>query len=210
MNDTKKLFLSNVRELLASLRENDWYITAFSFAYNNHTYAVVFEDLRPIQRGSKYFAACLTFIDCQNENRILETYANSYQLSTSDEEIYDYFEISMNSNMNDVKYGLFNFYKALNASIPSEYTKLDLKYKHVVLNKINNREPDNGLCCYAAKRNGRTKDGKQKKRTEMNTAKTKILRASLFDRLGKNDKTISFCYRDSNPLTDAEIIANFK
>ena len=35
-----------------------------------------------------------------------------------------------------------------------------------------------------------------------NTAKTRLLRESLFNLLG-NDKTISFCYRQENELDDA-------
>ena len=50
------LALSNIKELLKSLRENDWYITAFEFSYNGYEYVVVFEDLREIDRGTKYYA----------------------------------------------------------------------------------------------------------------------------------------------------------
>ena len=32
------LALSNVKELLKSLRDNDWYITAFDFSYNGYEY----------------------------------------------------------------------------------------------------------------------------------------------------------------------------
>ncbi len=30
------LVLSNIKELLKSLRDNDWYITAFDFSYNGY------------------------------------------------------------------------------------------------------------------------------------------------------------------------------
>lgn len=55
------------------MRENDWYITAFDFAFNQHIYVVVFEDLRKIDKGTKYYAVMLTFIDRNDENRILKS-----------------------------------------------------------------------------------------------------------------------------------------
>ena len=58
------LWLSNIPILLQSLRENDWYITAFPFSFNGHDYVVVFEDLRELARGSKYYSVNLTFILC--------------------------------------------------------------------------------------------------------------------------------------------------
>lgn len=42
---------------------------------------------------------------------------------------------------------------------------------------------------------------------QKNTAKTKLLRESLFKRIG-SDKTISFCYRQENELSDSQIISN--
>ena len=66
------LWLSNIPILLQSLRENDWYITAFPFSFNGHDYVVVFEDLRELDRGSKYYSVNLTFIDMANETRICE------------------------------------------------------------------------------------------------------------------------------------------
>ncbi len=40
------LVLSNIKELLKSLRDNDWYITAFDFSYNGYECVVVFKDFR--------------------------------------------------------------------------------------------------------------------------------------------------------------------
>lgn len=52
------LVLSNIKELLKSLRDNDWYITAFDFSYNGYEYVVVFEDLREIDRGKNIMLLC--------------------------------------------------------------------------------------------------------------------------------------------------------
>ena len=163
------LALSNIKELLKSLRENDWYITAFEFSYNGYEYVVVFEDLREIDRGTKYYAVMLTFIDKNDEERILETYANSYDFQINDEEIKEYYR--------------------------------------TVLEVIDKREHNEGFCCYKARHNGKKANGEQIYRSGKNTAKTKLLRESLFNRIG-NDKTISFCYRQENELSDSQIISN--
>ena len=62
------MVLDNVKLLLQSLRANDWYITAFRFSFNRHEYIVVFEDLRALNKGTKYYGACLTFLDMANDS----------------------------------------------------------------------------------------------------------------------------------------------
>ena len=63
------------------------------------------------------------------------------------------------------------------------------------------------FCCYKARHNGKKANGEQIYRSAKNTAKTKLLRESLFKRIG-SDKTISFCYRQENELSDSQIISN--
>lgn len=200
------LVLSNVKQLLQSLRNNDWYITAFQFCFNNHNYVVVFEDLRELNRGTQYYAVMLTFIDINNEERIFETYANSYQFSQSRDEIIRFFEIKVGNNRGKIpEWGL---YEAFNSMMPSGYNPLEHRYDNFVINTIEKRVNNEGLCCYLARHNGKKQNGGQIYRSGINTSKTKLLRGTLFRRLG-NDKTISFCYRKENELSDAEIILNF-
>ena len=35
------LVLANIKNLLKSIRENDWYITAFDFQFNGHDYSCI-------------------------------------------------------------------------------------------------------------------------------------------------------------------------
>lgn len=196
------LALSNIKELLKSLRDNDWYITAFDFSYN--VYVVVFEDLREIDRGTKYYAVMLTFIDKNDEERILETYANSYDFQVSDEEIKEYFRIGGNRSYGNP---ILALYYELNRIVPPEYSPLQKKYYRTVLEVIDKREHNEGFCCYKARHNGKKANGEQIYRSAKNTAKTKLLRESLFKRIG-NDKTISFCYRQENELSGSQIISN--
>lgn len=198
------LALSNVKELLKSLRDNDWYITAFDFSYNGYEYVVVFEDLREIDRGTKYYAVMLTFIDKNDEERILETYANSFDFQVNDEEIKEYFRIGGNRSYGNP---ILTLYGQLNEIMPTEYSPLQKKYYHTVLEVIDKREHNEGFCCYKARHNGKKANGEQIYRSAKNTAKTKLLRESLFKRIG-SDKTISFCYRQENELSDSQIISN--
>lgn len=198
------LALSNVKELLKSLRDNDWYITAFDFSYNGYEYVVVFEDLREIDRGTKYYAVMLTFIDKRDEERVLETYANSFDFQVNDEEIKEYFRIGGNRSYGNP---ILTLYGQLNEIMPTEYSPLQKKYHRTVLAVIDKRERNEGFCCYKARHNGKKANGEQIYRSAKNTAKTKLLRESLFKRIG-NDKTISFCYRQENELSDGQIISN--
>lgn len=197
------LAMPNIKSLLQSIRENDWYITAFDFVFNQHSYVVVFEDLRELDKGTKYYAVMLTFIDRNDENRILKTYANSYDFKASDEELRDYFEI----HGDGLGKGIWNLYNSFNRDMPDSYTPLDNQYRNTVLNIIDEREHNEGFCCYEARHNGRKSSGEQKNRSAKNTAKTKLLRETLFNILG-GDKTISFYYRQEGELSDSEIIAN--
>lgn len=198
------LALSNVKELLKSLRDNDWYITAFDFSYNGYEYVVVFEDLREIDRGTKYYAVMLTFIDKNDEERVLETYANSFDFQVNDEEIKKYFRIGGNRSYGNP---ILTLYCQLNEIMPTEYSPLQKKYYRTVLEVIDKREHNEGFCCYKARHNGKKANGEQIYRSAKNTAKTKLLRESLFKRIG-SDKTISFCYRQENELSDSQIISN--
>ena len=198
------LALSNVKELLKSLRDNDWYITAFDFSYNGYEYVVVFEDLREIDRGTKYYAVMLTFIDKRDEERVLETYANSFDFQVNDEEIKEYFRIGGNRSYGNP---ILTLYGQLNEIMPTDYSPLQKKYHRTVLAVIDKREHNEGFCCYKARHNGKKANGEQIYRSAKNTAKTKLLRESLFKRIG-NDKTISFCYRQENELSDGQIISN--
>ena len=196
------LAMPNIKTLLTKIRENDWYITAFPFAFCGNEYVVVFEDLREIDRGTKYFAVCLTFIDINNVNHILETYVNAYRFNKSDEELIEFFGIVAQGRGNGNI--IWKLYNALNDATPDEYRPIEERHKDYVTRTIDRRENNEGFCCYMARHNGKDSHGEQIYRSAKNTAKTRLLRESLFNLLG-NDKTISFYYRQENELDDATI-----
>ena len=199
--------LFNLKTLLASLRKNDWYITAFPFSFFNKEYVIIFEDLREIDKGTKYYAVCLTFIDINDESRRFETYANAWEIREKDKtEILAFLGYVPKYKSGD---SIWSLYEELNNAIPSEYSPLKGQYKEMVLSHIDKRENNEGFCCYSAKHNGIDSNGKQIYRSAKNTAKTKLQRPSLYESLGVRDKRISFCYRQTNELSDIEIILAF-
>lgn len=199
------LKLTNIKLLLQELRNNDWYITSFEFTYNGHDYVVVFEDLREVDRGTKLYAVNLTFIDVADDDRVFSTYANSYNFSASEQEIRNYFGIEGVGYGNAVLY----FYDALNTYIPIHFVEQNPAHHEYLVTTVENRLNNEGLCCYKARHNPHESGSDKGKRSAQNTAKTKLLRPALFERLGKGDPYVSFCYRQENPLSDTDIIRNF-
>ncbi len=199
------LAMPNIKTLLAKIREKDWYITAFPFAFCGNEYAVVFEDLREVDRGTRYFAVCLTFIDINNENRRLETYVNAYRFNKSDEELIQFFGIVPqgrgNGNM------IWQLYNALNDATPDEYRPIEPRYKDYAAETIDRRENNEGFCCYMARHNGKDSHGEQIYRFAKNTAKTRLLRETLYNLLGE-DRTISFVIDKKMNLTMQQLFCH--
>ena len=205
--DAMILAMPNVKELLTELRENDWYITAYSFAFGNKEYVVVFEDLRELDKGTQYYAVCMTFIDVNNEKRRLETYVNSYNFKKDSKELIEFFGIKAKGYTgNSIIWQLYN---ALNKATPTKFTPIEEMYKKYAVDVIDTREGKEGLCCYKAVRNGKKANGEQIRRSAKNTAKIRLLRPELYALVGEKDDTISFYFRQENELDNATILLLF-
>lgn len=113
--------LPHVKELRRSLSENEMYITAFPFTFNHHNYIVLFEDLRQLNEGSTYYGARITFIDEQDNQRILRVQVNANGFDAANSVIFDYFEINANGQSGRALQMLFD---ALNHSTPAQYTQI--------------------------------------------------------------------------------------
>lgn len=199
--------MPNVRDLLSSLRKAGWYITAFELHYNKHDYVVVFEDAAHLNKNKQYFSASLTFYDIHDPNRVLsDVYANTSKLDIPLSTFYNFFDIDASNrsyNSGDV---IFSFYSTLNSKMPGTFNlAAQNAHQKEILSTIERREPSDGMCCYSARHNPGTK-----KRSVFNTAKTKLLRPSLYEKIGEIDPKISFCYRKNNELNDTEIIRKLK
>ena len=201
------LAMPNVKELLTELRENDWYITAYPFAFGNKEYVVVFEDLRELDKGTQFYGACMTFIDVQNEKRRLETYVNSYNFKKDSKELIEFFGIEAKGYTgNSIIWQLYN---ALNEATPTKFSPIEEKYKKYAVEVIDAHEGKEGLCCYKAVRNGKKANGEQIRRSAKNTAKIRLLRPELYALIGEKDDTISFYFRQENEIDTPMILLAF-
>ena len=191
----------NIERLLENLRENGWHITAFPFYYNRKEYIVLFEDLKNIDEKEECYIVRLTFLDREDIHRVLELDANVYRFDIGVTEFRAFFEVGGIGNLSDF---FRRFYMFFNSIIPQVCNQnFDEVTKREVVKKLNRHDNDNAMCCYSVRRNG-VHNGVQYYRSIFNDNKTRILRKSLYDRLGE-DKTISFCYRENGEVDDISI-----
>ena len=198
------LAMPNIKTLLAELRENNWYITAYPFVFCNKEYAVVFEDLRELDKGTQYYAVCLTFIDVKDENRRVETYVNSYEFKRDNKELIEFFGIEAEGHFG--RNMIWQLYDALNKATPTKFSPIEEKYKRYAVDIIDTKEGKEGLCCYKAVRNGKKANGEQIRRSAKNTAKIRLLRPELYALVGEKDDTISFYFRQENEIDTPTIL----
>lgn len=201
--------MPNIKLLRDDLRNHGWVITAFPFEYNNIKCHVIFEDIKAINEHiNSYFIAQLTFIDLANNERKLETLANTNSFSASITDIRNFFNIEYCKEIADF---LSSFYQYFQSHSPSEISELNNELKRVVVQKINQREgtPDADYC-YDVRRNGVDINGRQRHRTPYNSNKTKILYPELYNYF-KDDNTISFYYspNQEDERTLNELILKF-
>lgn len=199
--------MPNIMLLLKDLQMNQWHITAFRFTYKRKQYIVLFEDISNLKLVAGEYVAYLTFIDRTDASRMLKTKANAFKFSAGAKEFREYFGIQYAPNLGDI---FQQFYAAFNKFVPPvQAQNFDEEMKQAMVTKLcrNDNENINKLCCYAVKRNIK-KNGTQFHRTPFNSDKTKLLRENLF-RMFEREDTVSFCYREENPLDDEEICANF-
>lgn len=198
--------LKNITVLRNDMKSKQWIITAFDFTYNNISYIVIFECLDKSIEKNKYYISQLTFINTENNNKLV-TLANSIRFSISIVEIRRFFQVNYVENLGNFEE---QFYKYFSIFIPTTFHRPTGEQLEHVINVLNNRDNDNNRYCYAVRRNGKSKNENQMKRTIYNDNKTRLLRPSLYDHF-KNDKTISFCYKPlpSDEKDDNTIILNF-
>ena len=133
----------------------------------------------------------------------------------SAEELRRFFGIRFSENLGDI---LQQFTELLGFHIPEKVSVSKTKIEQIAIThkmtQTGCEEPDK-IYCYTVKRNpviidAKTGETKQTKRTPENDRKTRMLRRTLYERLGK-DNSISFCYSDDPAMsrTDAEIISNW-
>lgn len=204
--------LENLHALKQDMEKNGWIVDSFRFTFKHVDYIVLVILFQPGEPRRQYALLQLDFLRADNFNVHFLTEANAAGLMADAKELRLFFGIRYSENLRDI---LVQFAERLGGYIPTAVNpkKPTIERQAMVhtLSKKDSEDP-NKVYCFAVKRNPATKDSltgelKQRKRSIYNDNKTRMLRPSLYKRLGK-DHTISFCYSDdpSKDYTDEEII----
>lgn len=207
--------LQNLHLLKADMEKKGWVIDSFKFRYKQINYIVLVILFAPDEPREKYALVQLDFLDASNFERHLLCFANTGGLMLPAAIIRRFFHIDYAPNLGDI---LQQFTELVGFHISEKVSASKAKIeKHAIAHKMTQtgcEEPDK-IYCYTVKRNpvitdAKTGEMKQAKRTKENDSKTRMLRRTLYDRLGK-DASISFCYSDNPAMsrTDEEIISNW-
>lgn len=207
--------LQNLHLLKADMEKKGWMIDSFKFKYKQINYIVLVILFAPNEPREKYALLQLDFLDASDFTRNLPVSANAGGLMIPAEVLRNFFDIDYAPNLGDI---LQQFTEFLGFHIPEKASSAKSNIeKQAIAHKMTQtgcEEPDK-VYCYTVKRNpiiidSKTGEKKQAKRTSENDSKTRMLRRTLYDRLGK-DESISFCYTDDPAMsrTDEEIINNW-
>lgn len=190
--------LQNLRALRDDMRRKDWKIDSFRFPFNGVNYIVLVILYLPGEKKDQYALVKLDFLYPENFKRHLPVPANSIRLFVADHVLRDFFRLPEREFPGNA---ILTLIRQLGYCTPTKVnTTKPQTEKKAIIYKLSdgNSEDAEKLYCFAVKRNPvlidkETRKPRQLKRSVYNDRKTKILRSSLYQKLGKDD-TISFCY----------------
>lgn len=207
--------LENLHALKADMEKNGWVIDSFRFRYKQDNYIVLVILYAPDELRPQYALLQLDFLDAKNFKNHLLVPANAQKLMTDAKEIREFFGIKYEENLGEI---LLQFSRWLGKFIPDRVnTQKSQTEKEAMVYTLSKKDSDDPsrIYCYAVKRNPSVKDKltgivRQQRRSPYNDNKTRVLRRTLYKRLG-SDNTLSFCYSDdpAKSRTDEEIISNW-
>ena len=193
--------MSNIKVLKANMLENDYLIDMFLFSFQKQQYSVYIKLLTPTDKEDsknlKYYSVKLIFKKVDNMDDSFVTYANSRRFSRDIKDIREYFNINYHTNYTLL---LKDFYSEFGQAIPTVASVRHTHQEKQDLAKalyVESEEADRLYC----KRVRHNPIGE--KRSEENSAKTKLLRPSLYDIFG-DDPRISFVYFDDPALEKSD------
>jgi hypothetical protein len=207
--------LQVLHKLKADMEKNGWIIDSFKFRYKQDNYIVLVILFVPDEPRPQYALLQLDFLDAKNFQRHLLVPANAQKLMTDAKIIREFFDIKYEENLGEI---LLQFSTWLGKFIPdrvnAQKSQTEKEAMVYTLSKKDSDDPSR-IYCYAVKRNPSVKDKltgivRQQRRSPYNDNKTRVLRRTLYNRLGSDD-TLSFCYSDdpAKSRTDEEIISNW-
>ena len=192
--------LHNLRSLRDDMRKKGWTIDSFRFPFNGVNYIVLVILYLPGEEKG-YALAKLDFLHPEDFKFHLLVPANSKGLICGAMDLRIFFKIPPDyEHLGDA---LRTLTRQLGYCTPTKVntSKSQAEKKAIVYELSDgNSEDAEKLYCFAVKRNPvlmdkETNEPRQSKRSAYNDQKTKILRPSLYERLGIDD-TLSFCYSD--------------
>ena len=197
------------------MREKGWTIDSFRFPFNDVNYIVLVILYSPEEMVDKYALVKLDFLHPENFKHHLLVPANSVRLMADDEELRIFFRLPEREYPGNA---LRTLVKQLGYCTPTKVnTAKPQTEKKAIVYKLSDGDSEDAekLYCFAVKRNPilidkETNELRQLKRSAYNDRKTKLLRASLYQRLGIDD-TLSFCYSNDPKMdySDEVIISNW-
>jgi len=207
--------MSNIKLLKKDMEAKGWIIESFNFTFKNNKYIVLVVLYNKDERKPKYASVKMIFVKYNFPQDTLTCPANSYGLMISAQELREFFGISYSKNLGDI---LLQFSMHLGRFIPCNVKpNHSQQEKRLMVSQLSrlDKEDESKVYCYAVRRNPiktnlRTGESKQYLRSMYNDNKTRILRCTLYEKLG-SDYTISFCYSADSSLDfgDIEIINNW-
>ena len=184
--------LQNLHLLKADMEKKGWMIDSFKFRYKKINYIALVILFSPDEPKDKYALVQLDFLNAANVNHHLLVSANAGGIMLSAEELRMFFGIRYAENLGDI---LQQFTELLGFQVPEKVSDSKTNTeKQAITHKMTQtgcEEPDK-VYCYTVKRNPvildeKTGEKNQTKRTPENDSKTRMLRRTLYDRLGKDN-----------------------
>ena len=207
--------LQNLRSLRDDMREKGWIIDSFRFPFNGVNYIVLVIDYLPGEEKG-YALLKLDFLHPDNFKYHLLVPANSNGLICGAMDLRIFFRIPPDyEHLGDA---LRTLTRELGYCTPTKVnTAKSQTEKKAIVYELSDGDSEDAekLYCFAVKRNPvlidkEINEPRQLKRSAYNDRKTKILRSSLYQRLGIDD-TLSFCYSNDPEMDypDEVILENW-
>lgn len=205
----------NLKLLRQDMRKKGWKIDSFNFCYKTKEYIVLVKLFdKPINSEvteiPEYALAQLQFLHKNDFTKSLTVYADLLKLIIDAKTLREFFGIKWGPNLGSI---LAQFNEELARFIPDKVSKnkseQEKKAMCYVLDKTDSKDP-NRIYCYAVRRNPIGQDGKLGQRSIFNDNKTRLIRETLYEKLGE-DTNLSFKYslNSEEEKSDEEIIANW-
>lgn len=202
--------MSNIKLLKEDMESKGWIIESFNFSFKNYEYIVLVVLYNKDEKKPKFASVRMIFHKQNFSQDTLTCPANSNGLMLSAKELREFFGISYSENLGDI---LLQFAKHLGNFIPCNVKSIHSEQeKRLMVSQLSmlDKEDEAKVYCYAVKRNPLkislySGESKQCLRSKYNDNKTRLLRHTLYEKLG-SDKTISFCYSADSSLDYSDIV----